>query len=538
MVFDPITKIREKSGEPKRGHRTGFEVTEIKFFMDKVTPSKQPWWKRKLSSPTNNSPPSSPPSSPPPPPPPKNSHGIFPGVNRAPSCQPPLSEPLSPATLRQIEKQVLSRSKALANKQKEQKKRDEHNISGKDVWLQKILPNWCQYQNSKLVKKLCVKGIPSAARTAAWPLLMGNKLQITPELQEIFYNHALDFEREDNKIRHGIEAAARLRSSQNTKRMAMHEKFVKEAKEEAAEEEAAEEEAAEEEAEAKDGKESGKESEKSDGKSDGKSDRKSDRIVGEEISSATTTCSETTNESLSMSSDSSSAEEDPQRLGKRKSLHYIEVDLPRTFPQLSFFKDGSPMQDDLKKLLMSYAFYRPDVGYIQGMSYIAAVLLLYMDVHSAFSCFANLLSSHFYFDFFRLDPQKINGHLSVYDALFHETIPKLFVHFQNEEILSEMYMIDWLLTLYSRSMPIDIAARVWDLYLCEGEMSLFRVAIGILLMHCDMLMRLDMSGILHFLHNIPEDMSEHILFDTYVAKVDFNKKHFNKIYQKLSQKKQ
>jgi hypothetical protein len=53
-----------------------------------------------------------------------------------------------------------------------------------------------------------------------------------------------------------------------------------------------------------------------------------------------------------------------------------------------------------------------------------------------------------------------------------------------------------------------------------------------------MLMRLDMSGILHFLHNIPEDMSEHILFDTYVAKVDFNKKHFNQIYQKLSQKKQ
>jgi hypothetical protein len=25
---------------------------------------------------------------------------------------------------------------------------------------------------------------------------------------------------------------------------------------------------------------------------------------------------------------------------------------------------------------MAYAFYRPDVGYIQGMSYIAAVLLV------------------------------------------------------------------------------------------------------------------------------------------------------------------
>jgi hypothetical protein len=63
-------------------------------------------------------------------------------------------------------------------------------------------------------------------------------------------------------------------------------------------------------------------------------------------------------------------------LGKRKSLHYINIDLPRTFPKLSFFKEGSPMCADLKKLLMAYAFYRPDVGYIQGMSYIAAVLLV------------------------------------------------------------------------------------------------------------------------------------------------------------------
>ena len=85
---------------------------------------------------------------------------------------------------------------------------------------------------------------------------------------------------------------------------------------------------------------------------------------------------------------------------------------------------------------------------------------LYMDVHEAFSCFANLLSSHFYFDFFRLDPEKINGHLAVYDALLQECLPGLFAHFQREEVQSEMYMIDWLLTLYSRSMPLDVAARV------------------------------------------------------------------------------
>ena len=73
----------------------------------------------------------------------------------------------------------------------------------------------------------------------------------------------------------------------------------------------------------------------------------------------------------------------------------------------------------------------------------------------------------------------------------------------------------------------------WDLYLYDGEMSLFRVAIGILKMHGTMLMRLDMGGILHFLHNIPEDMNEQLLFDTYVAKIDITSRHFKQLNKKV-----
>ena len=446
--------------------------------------SKQAWWKRKTPSPISRSP--SPPP-PPPPPPPPNEPGIFLGnvSKSAPSCQPPIQNQVSKSKIRQIERQTLERAKMLADKQKDQYKRDTHNISTKDQWLLKIIPNWTRYQNTKLVKKLCSKGIPSAARPQAWPLLMGNNLQITPELMEIFYNHAVDFEKQDNIKRNAIETEARARSARNAKRRASIEQ----------------------------------------GESSGESTDNNATSKNESDSAAVTT-------TLQKEDDADSI-----RLGKRKSLHYIEVDLPRTFPKLSFFKQGSLMHDDLKKLLMSYAFYRPDIGYIQGMSYIAAILLLYMDVHVAFSCFANLLSTHFYFDFFRLDPDKINGHLMVYDCLFQESLPKLFIHFKSEEVISEMYMIDWLLTLYSRSMPIDIAARVWDLYLSEGEMSLFRVAISILKMHRDMLMRLDMAGILSFLHNIPEDMNEHILFDTFVSKIDFSKKHFDRIHKKVQEKK-
>ena len=56
-----------------------------------------------------------------------------------------------------------------------------------------------------------------------------------------------------------------------------------------------------------------------------------------------------------------------------------------------FFHDGGPMHTGLERVLMCYVCYRPDVGYVQGMSYLVATLLLYMDEFEAFKCMANLL---------------------------------------------------------------------------------------------------------------------------------------------------
>ena len=64
-----------------------------------------------------------------------------------------------------------------------------------------------------------------------------------------------------------------------------------------------------------------------------------------------------------------------QSLGKSSSFAYIDVDLTRTFPSLAFFQEECPMHDQLRHLLYTFAFYRPDIGYVQGMSYLAGNLL-------------------------------------------------------------------------------------------------------------------------------------------------------------------
>jgi len=62
-------------------------------------------------------------------------------------------------------------------------------------------------------------------------------------------------------------------------------------------------------------------------------------------------------------------------------------------------------------------------------------------------------------------------------------LPLLYNHFKDEGVSSEMYLLDWNLSLFCKALPIEVAARVWDCYLLEGEVFIVRAALGLLRMH-------------------------------------------------------
>ena len=87
-------------------------------------------------------------------------------------------------------------------------------------------------------------------------------------------------------------------------------------------------------------------------------------------------------------------------IGNEHSLKLIDTDLPRTFPSLRLFDEDGPYYNQLRTVLETFACFRPDLGYIQGMSYLAAMLCLYFQTFStkpdentymAFQCLANLM---------------------------------------------------------------------------------------------------------------------------------------------------
>nr|XP_023494172.1 TBC1 domain family member 14 isoform X2 [Equus caballus] len=168
---------------------------------------------------------------------------------------------------------------------------------------------------------------------------------------------------------------------------------------------------------------------------------------------------------------------------REASLELIKLDISRTFPNLCIFQQ------------------------VQGMSFIAAVLILNLDTADAFIAFSNLLNKPCQMAFFRVDHGLMLTYFAAFEVFFEENLPKLFAHFKKNNLTPDIYLIDWIFTLYSKSLPLDLACRIWDVFCRDGEEFLFRTALGILKLFEDILTKMDFIHIAQFLTRLPEDLA-------------------------------
>lgn len=107
--------------------------------------------------------------------------------------------------------------------------------------------------------------------------------------------------------------------------------------------------------------------------------------------------------------------------GPENAFLQIDKDVPRTMTEHIYFRSvGKTGQDALRRVLRAYACFHPQLGYTQGMSSYAAVLLLYMTEEDAFWTFATLMQ-----------------HCGLV-GLFEEGFPLLFSHYDTwQQLLSK-----------------------------------------------------------------------------------------------------
>ncbi|XP_028976352.1 TBC1 domain family member 14 isoform X2 [Esox lucius] len=73
---------------------------------------------------------------------------------------------------------------------KERFKQEDSIANAMIIWNNDILPNWNCMRNTRRVRELWWQGLPPSIRGRVWSLAIGNELNITPELYEIFLSRA------------------------------------------------------------------------------------------------------------------------------------------------------------------------------------------------------------------------------------------------------------------------------------------------------------------------------------------------------------
>lgn len=70
--------------------------------------------------------------------------------------------------------------------------------------------------------------------------------------------------------------------------------------------------------------------------------------------------------------------------------------------------------------------------------------------------------------------------MNQFNKHFQKLMPDLFRHFETLDITADLYLIDWMLTLFSKNMDLDIVSRIWDNFMLDGEVFAIKTALAIL----------------------------------------------------------
>lgn len=197
---------------------------------------------------------------------------------------------------------------------------------------------------------------------------------------------------------------------------------------------------------------------------------------------------------------------------KNKDTEAIERDLNRTFPDNIHFnnlpkdsksvKDPKDIQDNdinnkpmiksLRRVLVAFSHYQPQIGYCQSLNFLAGLLLLFMNEERAFWMLV-ILTERILPKVHSRDLDGVHIDQGVLMLCFKEYIPQLWnilgKNFEGEVISEDKILTklppvtlvtsSWFMSVFVGIIPIEAVLRIWDILWYEGSKTLFRFSLTI-----------------------------------------------------------
>ncbi|XP_043273402.1 uncharacterized protein [Venturia canescens] len=173
----------------------------------------------------------------------------------------------------------------------------------------------------------------------------------------------------------------------------------------------------------------------------------------------------------------------------------IVKDLHRTGCSLFCGAAGRDNQAVLRRVLLGFARWNKSVGYCQGLNVLAALVLQVTDraESSAVKVMIYLIEGVLPEGYFADNLRGLSIDMAVFRDLLRMRLPKLSRHLEAlqsdakdkatgssyEPPLTNVFTMQWFLTLFCHCLPQEAVLRVWDLIFLEGDEVLLRTALAI-----------------------------------------------------------
>ena len=222
------------------------------------------------------------------------------------------------------------------------------------------------------------------------------------------------------------------------------------------------------------------------------------KAMGNELALTEVTYDKALQRAKSIEADISRNNKPDQHRREEAWFDAIRRDVKTTFPDLKIFQPSGPLHSGLVDILMAYSLYRSDIGYSHGTHLIAAFLYLTLPTPSqTFICLANLMNRPLPLAFLTGDPAATGKAYDLTLSLLRRKYPRLHNHLfgssappnastPQEPSLNlppSLVLEPMMRTLFlgpGQGLGIDIAARVWDVMVFDGDAAILRTTVAVL----------------------------------------------------------
>ncbi|PRP84863.1 hypothetical protein PROFUN_07517 [Planoprotostelium fungivorum] len=189
--------------------------------------------------------------------------------------------------------------------------------------------------------------------------------------------------------------------------------------------------------------------------------------------------------------------------GACKYVDQINADVPRTFPSHPFFRDQKG-QDQLRNILMAFSVLKGDIGYCQGLNYLAGVILLHMEEEKTLWMLMQLMKKYEYGGFYVEGAPALDTCMKIIDKTMKNHMPDLWNHFDKHGFPFQIFASQWLKTIFSYNFPMDLVFRIWDVFLAEKLNFLLWVTFMILDNSQEELLTMSDTQLMSFFNRLPD----------------------------------